>query len=407
MTHRFAPALLVFTLLASAPARAQMPPPLPPEVLKEDADPAKAAYLRAHEVAAGPVRGGLTFRFPASVYRSRLILLGESHGSAAPQVLDIELLTHLNARIGLRDYLAEVDPVQADRLNRYLATGDEAVLDRVFSRWKARDQWGNTAFLAKIRAMRALNGRLEPRRRVTIHGIDAVQDWPLLAERMAAEGATLDEAALEAEASDSGRAKLTLAALDAARPSPLRDRLRADLEQTAAKAGREATLFANYARLVRTGELGDRPAYGLWGLFHVMQAPLNGAQPFAMRIRASDLPAARALTSIVVLSLDSAVMVPAPIGDKVVKIRLTNFNVDGPIVKAPGSATLRAASRPDSIQLFDLAAKGSPYLTSPDFVAVRTTVGRDFKPDDPRAPASAYAQILGVFRGSDWTPPLP
>lgn len=403
------PLLLAAALAAAVavPARAQMPPPLPPEVLREDVDPAKAAYLRAHEVASGPVTGGLAFHLPAAFYRSRLILLGESHGSAAPQVLDLELLTHLNARIGLRDYLAEVDPVQAEFLNRYLRTGDEAPLNRVFSRWKARDQWGNTAFLAKIRAVRALNGRLPPVRRIAIHGVDAVQDWPLLAEWARAEGAALDPAALDAQETESGKAGVALAALAAARPSALRERVRAGLEQTAARSGREATLFANYARLVRSGELGARPAYGLWGLFHVMQARINGAEPFAMRVKASDLPAARSLTSLVVLSLDSAVMVPAPVGKEVVKIRLTNFNVDGPLVKAPGSATLRAVSRPDTIQLFDMTARGSPYLRSPDFVAVRTSIGQNFKPDDPAAPATAYGQYVGVFRGSDWAPPLP
>ena len=403
------PVLAAFALVLSAvtPARAQMPPPLPAELLKEEVDPAKTAYLKAHEVASGPVTGGLSFHLPAAFYRSKLILLGESHGSAAPQVLDLELLTHLNARIGLRDYLAEVDPVQAEFLNRYLRTGDEAPLDRVFSRWKATDQWGNTAFLAKVKAIRALNARNPLNRRVVVHGVDAVQDWPLLAEWMGAEGATVDQPALEAGETESAKAKLALAALDGARPSPLRERVRAGLEQTAAKSGREATLFADYARLVRTGELGDRPAYGLWGLAHVMQAKINGGMSLAMRVKASDLPAARALTSLVVLSLDSAVMVPAPMGKSVFKIRLTNFNIDGPMVKVPGSASLRAATRPNVIELFDITARGSPYLTSADIAAVRTSIGQDFKPDDPQAPTTAYVQYVGVFRDSDWAPPLP
>ena len=407
MISRALLAAFALGLLTAAPARAQMPSPLPAEVLKEEVDPAKAAYLRAHEVASGPVTGGLSFRFPAAFYRSKLILLGESHGSAAPQVLDLELLTHLNARIGLRDYLAEVDPIQAEFLNRYLRTGDEAPLNRVFSLWKARDQWGNTAFLAKMKAVRVLDERTPPARRVVLHGVDAVQDWPLLAEWMTAEGATLDRAALDAEASEGGKARLALAALDGAPASALRERVRAGLQQTADGHGREATIFANYARLVRSGELGDRPAYGLWGLAHVMQAKINGGSSLAVRVKASDLPAAHALTSLVVLSLDSAVMAPVPMGKSVVKLRLTNFNIDGPMVKVPGSATLRAATRPNAMALFDITARGSPYLTSPDIAAVRTSVGQDFTPDDPRAPTTAYVQYVGVFRGSDWAPPLP
>lgn len=387
--------LATAALLFGSPTFAQVP--------AASADPAKVAYLNASEVVSGPVTGGLAFRFPAAFYRSRLILLGESHGSAAPQVVDLELLTHLSRLIGLRDYLAEVDAVQAERLNAFLGTGDEAALQRVFAFWKPDAQWGNTAFLAKVRGVRALNAALPPARRIRFHGVDAVQDWPLLAEWLAGQGATLDVAAVAAEKTASGKAVLALAALASARPSPMRDRLAASLALTRDKAGRERTIFENYARLVRTGELGDRPAYGLWGLFHVMQAGINGAKPFAMQIKASDLPAAKSVATVVLLSLDSAVMIP--MGAK--KMRMTSFNIDGPVVKVAGAPELRAASRPDAVTVFDLTRRGSPYLTAPDFTAITTTIGQNFKPDDPAAPATVFAQYIGVFRGSDWAAPLP
>lgn len=265
MKTRALSALLLGLVACAAPAGAQMPAPLPPEALREAVDPAKQAYLEAHRVADGPVTGGLAFRFPAAFYRSRLILLGESHGSAAPQVLDLELLTHLNRRIGLRDYLAEIDPVQAEHFNAFLNTGDEARLQRVFSFWKPSAQWGNTAFLAKVKAIRELNGGLARGRRIRFHGIDAIQDWPLLLDWMEGEGARPDRTAFDAETTASGKAALALGALAYVRSSPLRERVRAGLEQTAAKVRREPTIFANYARLVRSGELGGRPASACGG----------------------------------------------------------------------------------------------------------------------------------------------
>lgn len=84
----------------------------------------------------------MSLDFPESFYDSRLIRLGESHGVAAPQVLDLELMTHLNKRIGLVHYLAEVAPVQAGHLNAYLDAGDNAVLDCVFDNWdRTGAQW--------------------------------------------------------------------------------------------------------------------------------------------------------------------------------------------------------------------------------------------------------------------------
>ncbi|HEX8469738.1 MAG TPA: hypothetical protein VF633_01380, partial [Brevundimonas sp.] len=217
-------ALLTGTALmfAAGAVQAQQPEPLPAEVLVDAPDAAKAAFLKDHVVVSGPVSGGLTFAFPPAFYDNKLFLLGESHGVAAPQVLDLELLTHLNARIGLIDYVAEVDPVQGLRLNQYLDSGDEAVLDRVFDYWtRTGAQWGNTAFEDKIRGIRALNLTLPENRRVHLLGIDAVQDWPLTTAWLAEQGLTVDPAALSAATTNAARATVVLAALPTTSTSPV------------------------------------------------------------------------------------------------------------------------------------------------------------------------------------------
>jgi hypothetical protein len=400
-----AAAAFLTAITLAEPTRAQMtapPQPLAAEVLADQVDPEIAAFLRANVVVSGPVTGGLTIDFPPAFYDNRLILLGESHGFAAPQVLDLELLAHLNRRIGLTDYLAEVDPVQAETLNVYLSTGDEEILDRVFDHWDATDaQWANTAFEAKVRGIRALNNALPAERRVRFIGIDTIQDWRLLREWLAANDAPIDAATWNAADT---RAKATLA-LDAL-GQPV-DRMAARvadlLHRIAVGTTREAAIFDTYAYAVRSGDLGDRPAYGLWGLYHVMQGPINDTLPFAARVTRSDLPTATAVTSIVLLALDSAVHVPVPLPTGVQRLRLTQFNVDGPFVKVQGSETLRAASDPDSIVVFNPGAADSPIQPG-DFTRVRTSVGQNFELD-PDLPSSAYSQYFGVFRDSDWAPP--
>lgn len=387
------------------PAAAQMPQPLPAEVLVDTPDAAKAAFLRENVVVRGPVTGGLTFDLPDSFYASRLILLGESHGVAAPQVLDLELLTHLNQRIGVRDYVAEVDPVQGDRLNAYLETGDEAILDRVFDFWSdGGAQWGNASFEAKVRGVRALNQTLPVERRIRFLGVDAIQDWPLLRQWIEDRGGRIEAAAWDA-ADAKGRAALALAALDASSDAgdPVLARLKDLLTRLKTNTHRETAIFETYAHAVRSGELGERPAYGLWGVYHVMQGPVNATQPFAARVVASDLPTAGAVTSMVVLSLDSAVQIPAPTPQGVRRMRLDSFNIDGPFVKVQGSATLRAASEAGQFLVFNPAAPGSP-IEPGDFMRIQTSVGQSFVLD-PTWPSSRYSQYIGVFRGSDWAPP--
>ncbi|WP_189457158.1 erythromycin esterase family protein [Cognatilysobacter bugurensis] len=390
--------------VCAAPAIAQGPPPhLPAGVLADAPEPARVNYLKQHVVVEGPVTGGLTFSFDDDFYSGRLFLLGESHGSAAPQVLDIELLTHLNARLGLTDYLGEVDPVQAHRLNRYLDTGDETLLDRVFDRWNADSQWANTAYEDKLRAIRRLNAGLPAGQRIRIHGIDAIQDWPLVAEELQARGAPLDAAAF-ASARGTSRARLAADALARAPDAAADAYLLQALERQAVESDRETIIFNNYAALVRSDVLGDRPAYGLWGATHVMQGPLRGRLPFGGRVRASDLPSADGVRSLVVYGLDSAFQFPVPLPTGVARVRFTDGNVDGPVVKLAGSASLREASAPHRLTVFRIDADRSPYREGQQLIALRSSMDPGLLPSAD-VPTSGYAQYVGVYRGSDWAAP--
>jgi len=398
-------------LMLASPTMAQMgpPQPLPPEVLVDTPDTAAVAWLHARVVAQGPVLGGLAFTFPASFYGSRLFLVAESHGSAAPQVFDLELLTHLNARIGLTDYVAEVDPVQGELLNTYLDSGDEAALARVFAFWSASGaQWGNASFEAKVRAIRALNQTLSAERRIRFIGIDAIQDWPLLLDFVTARGGVIDAEAWTA-ANARARAALAADALTGHADDALGRRLLDLLSRTAKGSDRENAIFETYAYAVRSGELANRPAYGLWGMFHALQGPVNGVLPFAARVARSDLPSHDRITTIALLSLDSAVQIPVPLPTGLQRMRLTEFNIDGPFVKVQGSATLRAASDPNRITVFNLASRDAENANGPiragDFLTLRTTLGQNFQLD-AALPTSAYAQYIGAYRGSDWAPPL-
>ena len=391
-------------LAVAAPAIAQGPPPhLPAQLLAETADPARVDYLVGNVVAHGPVTGGFEFKFAEAFYDGGLFLMGESHGAAAPQHFDLALLTHLNARIGLVDYLAEVDPVQALWLNRYLAEGDEALLDRVCDLWNGGSQWANNAYEDKVRAIRALNLTLADDRRIRIHGIDAIQDWPLLAEWVRDAGATLDMDGYQ-DADTATRARLAADALKAVPDAGVHADMVAMLERQASATDREQVIFENYAVLVRGKALGARPAYGLWGISHVLQAPVNGQAKFAGMVRASDLPAAANVRSIALYGLDSAYQFPVPTPSGVVRVRFTDGNVDGPVVKLEGSADLRGASRPGHLTVFGIDAEGSPYRHGQDLVALRSSMDPGIVPDAGTS-TTDYFQYVGVYHGSDWAMP--
>lgn len=388
-------------------AAAQMtgpPAPLPPELLREEVDPARVDYLKAHVVAEGPIAGPVRFAWPAAFYRSRLFLVGESHGTAAPHVFDLALLAHLAERVGLRDYLAEIDPVQADAFNRYLATGDDAGLRAVFDGWTATGaQWGSRAYEAKVRGVRDLNARLGAARAIRFHGLDRVQDWPAAARWLGERGLPVDAAALTAATTLRAKAALLLAALpaDARGDDAPVAALRVSLAATAAGRTREQTIFAAYEALAR-GALAGRPAYGMWGMFHTLQAPMQRETPFAALVAASRLPAAGHIATIVLAPLDSWTLVPVPGARGFTPMRLDMLNVTGPLAKMAGSADLAIAAPRDRITVYDLDRPGSPYRAAGDFVTVRASVGGELAPADPALPATRYLRYVGVVRGSDW-----
>lgn len=154
----------------------------------------------------------------------------------------------------------------------------------------------------------------------------------------------------------------------------------------------------------RTGLLGERPAYGLWGVSHVMQGPLRGSLRFAGMVRESDLPAADAIRAIVVYGLDSAYQFPVQLPTGIARVRFTEGNVDGPVVKLAGSATLRAASTADRLTVFRIDTPDSPYRDGQQLVAVRSSMDPGLEPATD-VPTTRYMQYVGVHRGSDWAAP--
>ncbi|WP_146141438.1 erythromycin esterase family protein [Spirosoma oryzae] len=373
--------------------------------------------------------------FDDSFYKNQLFLLGESHGFQTPQAVDFTLLRHLNQRVGLRHYLAEVDASQARLLNQYLQTGDTTLLKRVFTRWvKQKAQWGNADFYRKIQRIRALNQTLPNRRQIRFVGIDRIQDNPLAADHLSSLLATV-------RLSNDDRAVVDtlLAQLRSSRPDsivgatalPLLDRFKADsaayqrlLKSTYTETrqlltnigwlrtipSREATLFANFAQLL-PGLNGEK-LYGLWGFFHVLQEkPVNSGKPLACRIRESNLYLHDKIVSITFAYLDSFMMSPSsylPIeartpGQRFSPVSL--FNNDGKMMHTEGIDVMRALTRPRSVTLFALDRPGSFARTTPLRIRYSSAMAQRIE-FNPALPMTAYFQYVMLVRDSPMTEPL-
>lgn len=392
----------------------------------------EADYLAAHVRDIGA--DGARVAFDPGFYRKRLLLLGEVHGLAAVQPLDLAIVRHLNAHVGLRVYVAEIDVAQAARFNAFLADGDEQALREVFTGWAAGSlQWANTDFYDKVVAIRRLNQGLPAHRRIRFAGVDQLQDpalarsflgarlegldlsaWPqgaALRDRLATGGS----ASAEAMIADLQAVRESMAALPPAGVPTRRWRdIRAALLSLAGAPGqgREGRIAANIERLMAAPEMRGQKAYGLWGLFHVIQAQVSGASPMAYRLGRPGGPLSGEVGSILTLALNSQMMLPSaalpPAARETGRYTAVPYTMDSErAVMLNGVEPVGRAAR-GRASLIRLDGEGSPYRGST--LLTKTTgfysQAQSFEIDASTSSPGGAVNYLLVVRDSPATRPF-
>lgn len=374
--------------------------------------------------------------FDDAFYQNQLFLLGESHGVQKPQELDFALLKHLNERVGVRYYIAEVDPSKAYFINQYLQTGNDSTLMKVFRSWvNNKEQWANRDFYRKIGRIRALNQTLPAERRIRFVGIDRIQERKLVAEHLIEllAGRRLSPTArpladtllnrLQTLRPDSLRAEAATAWLNDlnANPNTYRqlpaDRL-SELKHVLSNVvylktlKREPTIFANFKTFVENTDLKNEKLYGFWGFFHVLQAPTaNRSKPFAALVRESNLPMHDKIASITCLYVDCQMMLASaylpPMWQTPGKTfsRVDQFNNNGPMMRTEGIEQLMALSRPNTLTLFKMT--GTDAGQRPGRITYSPFMPKEqqFNFEENR-PMTDYFGYTILVRNSDMTEPL-
>ena len=306
------------------------------------------SYLEANRTPLDLSAPDADFAFPSDVYTSRFVMLGEVHGYAMPQRLDLALLRHLNTHAGVRWYLAEVDPLQATAINAYIAGGDSAAAAAVFDRWADETaQWGNREFFDKLTGIRAMNAALPADRQVRFIGVDAPKSETEPPSGPLPRG-NLDSAT-------------TADAINA--------RLAFDATSAPADASRYDHILRNIGTVLQMDGSGDETFYGLWGKYHTLEVPARGSEPLASRLSAPDGLMPNGVTSVVTLCASNcfnmmpAAAMPAPLqpsgGEAYLYAPLGNDWTY--FYRTAGVGDLLAAMEDDEAVLFVLDAEGTPY----------------------------------------------
>ena len=372
--------------------------------------------------------------FDSAFYQNDVFLAGEIHGYAVPQTLDLVLLTHLNERVGLRYYLAEMDGAQADLVNQYLETGQTALLDSLFSGFLVQthagtSQWGNREFYQKIVSIRTYNQTRQASLRIRFLGVDwfqsdgryALRQLRTLVEQRTQPTGTCPEL-------DSLIHVCRQPGLSIARLLPFAKAIRANrltypdlyrdwldnqhtnflqtIETLCLYADNVRTRDAISARLVLffQNELGlkEEKFYGLWGYTHVLQAGTNGSKSLAGLLA----EAGRRVMTMPILFADSKMLIHRKhlpfIFRKKGEFQQTKLlNADGHVFRTEGFNDLSTLAAANQTTLFRLDAPDSPYRCSLKLVKMGGFTGTKMAPNDPKRHVTTdFFQYVFVVKNS-------
>lgn len=371
------------------------------------------AYLRQHQIAFAPDEPLSFSQFDAAFYKNRIFLLGEPHGYATTQTIDLTLLKHLNQRTGLRNYLAEMDFAQADLVNQYLQTGQTALLDSLFYNFRRQtnagtSQWGNQEFYDKIVAIRTYNQTQPAANHIRFIGVDWFQNKGRYAVALLKHiGNQSLTTPTNRPALDSLRTLLTGDSLSLGKLLPLTASIRRDLAANPAYyrqlLGNNAVPFSLFFELLNCAtdklnrdqvaarmtlfyseqlHLEQEKLYGLWGYAHILQAGTGKQATFSGLLA----KAGQTVITMATMFKDSKMLVHRdhlPFflrkGNDLL-CEVSALNADGKVFKVDHFDDLTSVNNPASVTLFRLDAPDSPYRQTLRLVKTGGLTGTKIEP---------------------------
>jgi hypothetical protein len=392
-----------------------------------------AAYLQTNHRPFLPGTPDRYALFDSAFYANDVFLLGENHGYATPQTLDLALLIHLNERVNLRYYVAEMDVAQAELVNGFLQTGNTALLDSLFRAFREQtlagtSQWGNRQFYDKVVAIRAYNQTRPDSLRIQFLGADWFQAKGSFAiDLMRHLVNTHTATAPTGPLADSLRIVLNTPTVSLGKLLPFAERVRVgyganpgvyqkwlggklivfrQMVELLSYANRGLTHDGVAARQVQflTTEmhLEREKLYGLWGYTHVLRANVNGNTTLSGLLQ----QAGRKVVTMPIMMKDSRMLVHRDhvpfmfrkAGQQFVE--MSYLDADGRVFGIDGFSELLPVTQANQTTLIKLDAMGSPYTQQQKLIKVSGLTGSKIKPDSAQTVTTDYFQYVFVVRDS-------
>jgi hypothetical protein len=292
--------------------------------------------------------------FDSVFYSNNVFILSENHGYEDVQILDDQLLIHLNKTVGVRFYIAEMDSAIAKQLNAFLSkkTPDMSLLKSAVKAIGLNiPQQSSQQLLEKWLRIHTYNAQLNDSLKIEVLGLDK------------------------------------------------------NVHDTLSKISRDSSMLLNFNTIVEKRGLQNQKFYGLFGYFHGLQSGITerNSYPFAAKLkRNKTFPQFQKVQTLACLTLESDMYIPkmgnmpTPPDNK-----MSLFNMDGPFILTKGIKDVKAVSEKNTITLFHLDAANSPYKKSQHLAGVKVNlVSDDILPNNAQQVTTDFFQYLILMRGS-------
>ena len=184
------------------------------------------------------------------------------------------------------------------------------------------------------------------------------------------------------------------------------------IHNTASKKGREVKIFENFNTYYNQYQLINEKFYGFWGRFHAMQDSVNSAIPFAGMLKNSQLPLKNSIVSIPVFCIESASMLPTAYLPPMAQQKGTVYsnspmvNDDSFVYQVKGIATFKNLVKQNTIGIFKLNGKNSPYFKGLNLLESSSGMDKTFEWKGNKTGATTdYFQYAIIARNSIWAVP--
>ncbi len=298
--------------------------------------------------------------FDSVFYSSNIFILSENHGFEDVQNIDYQLFTYLNKKIGLRFYIAEMDSLRAGRLNEFLKnlTPNTVLLKSIIKDIGLRiPQQSSQQLYDKWLRLHKYNAQLNDSVKIEVLGLDQ------------------------------------------------------NFDDTLSKISRDSSMLLNFKAIVEKRGLQQAKFYGLFGYYHGMQSGIGARNiyPFAAKLkRQTGYPQFQKIQTIACLTLESEMYLPPFEGMPTPPDKKTSqFNVDGPVLLTKGIKDLKALTAPNSVILFHLDNKNTPYKNSQRLAGIKVNIlGDEVLPNNAQQVTNDFFQHVILMRGSKSLSPI-